>query len=114
MEENQTELEKELLCRRKQDLKFAVRTERINAGKSLAETIGVPTLVLGVINGVSTLISYPIENHDLNYMVSIGLNVFGGAIFGSPVIEYTLEKFGEFRDSLDNLRIYRGRLKTLE
>ena len=102
------------MTERKPSLEATTKQIKIDASKNLTKAIGVPTLVLGGIVGISNLLTYPIENNDLHYILSNGISFLGGIACSRLIINYPIEKFNEFRNSWEDIRRYKKELKYLQ
>lgn len=100
----------------KDELREAQKERRVN----LAKTVGwatVPALTTAGIGGLGALLTYPIENHYLKYVLSgvIGLGLGIAAGVSGMVSDY-IEKFRDFvrdvRDSTEKIEFLREYQRT--
>lgn len=94
-------------------LESLIKYERKDFRKNLAKMITVPALFLGGIAVGSALLTYPLENHDLRYLLNIGISISGGATFGYYSIRYAGEKLDDMRDSLESIKAYKREFADL-
>ena len=72
---------------------------------NLAKTIGwsaVPLATLAGISGLGVLLTYPFQNQDLKYLVSMGIGLGLGGLAGSTGL--VQEWYEQLKDQFDDLR----------
>ncbi len=97
----------------KENLESKMKDDRRYYLSNLIKAIGVPALSLAGIVGGAQVIVYPIENHDLQYILNISLSAAAGSFFGHALLEYSKDKFEDAREALSSYKGHRKELKSL-